>query len=311
MKTAISNVTFKDFIHAHIAYAIYLDGAFFRYRKTYRNYLKVLSNTFRKKYPFQAKLRTGATVILPDRMATYFLTLLKGNEDLNYDLEHDTVTLGFENDFQSDPVNVMFEGAIRNGDILATFLEHEYDNIPVQDNTIVDIGANIGDTAIYFALKGASRIIAVEPYLANYKLAERNIKTNGFANRVELILGGCSGKTGELLVDPNFRSSIVSSLAPARAGIKVPLMTLEKLAEIAGDKSELVLKMDCEGCEYDSIISTSDHVLRKFRYIQIEYHHGYLDLKSKLERCGFKVRTSRPMANYRRQLMGYVHAERS
>ena len=54
--------------------------------------------------------------------------------------------------------------------------------------------------------------------------------------------------------------------------------------------------MDCEGCEYESIMATSDIILKKFSHIQIEYHSGYKNLKEKLERCGFKVSITGPVA---------------
>ena len=47
-----------------------------------------------------------------------------------------------------------------------------------------------------------------------------------------------------------------------------------------------ILKIDCEGCEYDSILHTPDIALQRFSHIQIEYHLGYRDLKEKLEKYG-------------------------
>ena len=47
------------------------------------------------------------------------------------------------------------KGAIRE-----IFYSNCYSEIPVKNNIIVDVGANIGDSALYFALKGADKIIA-------------------------------------------------------------------------------------------------------------------------------------------------------
>ena len=52
--------------------------------------------------------------------------------------------------------------------------------------------------------------------------------------------------------------------------------------------------MDCEGCEYESILSASRDVIRSFSHIQIEYHYGYKDLKYKLEENGFIVSVTKP-----------------
>jgi hypothetical protein len=53
--------------------------------------------------------------------------------------------------------------------------------------------------------------------------------------------------------------------------------------------------MDCEGCEYESILNANENTLQKFSHILIEYHHGYKDLKEKLEKSGFKVSVTRPI----------------
>ena len=44
------------------------------------------------------------------------------------------------------------------GMIEENFVNEQYKNLDVKDKDVVDIGANIGDTAIYFALKGAKHV---------------------------------------------------------------------------------------------------------------------------------------------------------
>lgn len=72
------------------------------------------------------------------------------------------------------------------------------------------------------------------------------------------------------------------------------MLTLKHILNQNNIDSGAVLKMDCEGCEYDSIISSDQYTLQKFDDIQIEYHHGYRNLKEKLERSGFKVSVTCP-----------------
>jgi FkbM family methyltransferase len=40
---------------------------------------------------------------------------------------------------------------------------------------VIDIGVFIGDSSIYFALRGAKRVIAVEPHSEAYKKTVENI----------------------------------------------------------------------------------------------------------------------------------------
>ncbi len=62
--------------------------------------------------------------------------------------------------------------------LLEIFDYGEYDELNVNGKTVVDIGAYVGDSAIYFALKGARRVIAVEPHPGAYVEMIENIKLN-------------------------------------------------------------------------------------------------------------------------------------
>ena len=79
--------------------------------------------------------------------------------------------------------------------------------------------------------------------------------------------------------------------------------------------SDLMLKMDCEGCEY-SLLEEEREVLRKFKRIQIEYHYGYDQLVTKLKENNFKVSFAEPMKIYNKDatnnkmLVGMLYAER-
>jgi hypothetical protein len=51
-----------------------------------------------------------------------------------------------------------------------------------------------------------------------------------------------------------------------------------------------ILKLDCEGCEYDIIMNAEDSLLRSFENILVEYHYGHRSITDKLQRSGFKVK---------------------
>ena len=78
---------------------------------------------------------------------------------------------------------------------------------------------------------------------------------------------------------------------------------------------EQILKLDCEGYEYDIIGKAKNEVLRNFSEIFIEYHHGRRSLEHKLKGCGFKVRGAPPFYVHRiggkiNVLNGYILAKR-
>ena len=45
----------------------------------------------------------------------------------------------------------------------------------LEGRTVIDIGANIADSSIYFAFEDAAHVIALEPYPTNYRIAKKNI----------------------------------------------------------------------------------------------------------------------------------------
>jgi hypothetical protein len=56
-----------------------------------------------------------------------------------------------------------------------------------------------------------------------------------------------------------------------REGIEVKVTTLEEVMKYV--KDPYLIKMDCEGCEYE-VFNHSFDVLTKFRYILLEYHNA-------------------------------------
>lgn len=182
---------------------------------------------------------------------------------------------------------------------------------------MIDIGANIGDTAIYFILMGAKKVIGVEPSQEIFKHAEKNLELNNISSKVKLYLAGCSNSGTS--IESNYAEQILENIKNSNAISndikKIPTFSLEDLIkDYTNDK--LILKIDCEGCEYDNILNTPDHILKKFDQIQIEYHFGYSNLKNKLEKCGFNVSVSKPCGSgYFYPLsalkihVGYLYAE--
>ena len=290
----MQNISFFDFITAHIRYWKHFLSMILKVRKAYSNSFYVLSNVLKEKFPVNAKLENGTRVKLKSFNAMYVIAQIYNNDNVKYDVENDFITLFFPN--SNERKSVTIHGGINNGDIVYGFLENDYGVLPVKDKIVIDIGANIGDTPIYFALSGAKKVIGLEPYPKNFEIANKNILSNNFSEKIILCLVGCAGKSGNIRINPEENSNIESTLKEYDQGIKIPLLTLEQIFKEYSISSQSILKMDCEGCEYDVIKSTSKEILKKFSHIQIEYHSGYFDLKKKLENCGFNVTISKPRA---------------
>ena len=196
------------------------------------------------------------------------------------------------------------------------FIEQQYNWLDVKNKNVIDIGANIGDSAIYFALKGAKRVYAFEPYIYSYKIATKNIKLNRLQQKITLLNEGCSEKDGSIKIDSRYKNFGGTDLKMFEKGKEIRITTLGKIIKRFNISYNSILKIDCEGCEYGILLSSKNSDLRKFEQIQIEYHYGYLNLKRKLEEAGFKVSKTFPKsiinlkAENREMLIGLLYAKR-
>jgi FkbM family methyltransferase len=308
-----SNLRAYEYIVAYAYCLINLIHHTYSYYGTYNNYFTIIMHVLKRKFPVEAVLRKDKTrIILHSHVEAFFFTLVYNRRGIYYDIENNMITFSPIPHAVDAKMSLKLYGGITNGDIFDTFLKNTYRFLPVKGKIVVDIGANIGDTAIYFALHGASKIIALEPYPRNYELAKKNIEANIFSDKIVILLAGCAAKRGNITIDPN-KSDIFGSIVKSEYGIEIPLLTLEDVLNEYGI-SEAILKIDCEGCEYEVILSASDNVLKRFSDIHIEYHYGYRDLKEKLEKSGFNVSVTKPARNLSRmnkQYVGHIYAKRN
>jgi FkbM family methyltransferase len=134
------------------------------------------------------------------------------------------------------------------------------------------LGAFNGDSAIYFVTRGANRVIAVEPHPKAYMEMHRNLKLNNLLGRV-IPVNVALGKSDyvELPVDVSLDyviDKIYEGLFNRRSmTVKIRSITLGELLNLTGAEPD-VLKLDCEGCEYD-IIEHDYETLRLFRELGI------------------------------------------
>ncbi len=202
------------------------------------------------------------------------------------------------------------------GMITGQFIEEEYGWLNVKNKNVIDIGANIGDTAIYFALKGAKHVYAFEPYPYSYNIANKNIKLNKLQDKITLVNQGCGGRETAIKIGSTYKNFGGTDLKHFKGGKDINITTLKGIIKRFNIVGPSILKIDCEGCEYGVLLKAEDQDLRKFEQIQIEYHYGYLNLKRKLNKAGFKfsitspANLSNPQAENSNMLIGLLYAER-
>ena len=143
------------------------------------------------------------------------------------------------------------------------FTRREYEvNLP-PPKVIVDAGANIGLSTLYFANRyPESRIIAIEPEPENYGLLTKN--TWPYPNVTPLQAALWSDNKSVELRDPGFGSwgFTTHSITVPNASAPVKAVTVDRLMdEFALPKID-ILKMDIEGAELEVLRGASAWISR-------------------------------------------------
>jgi len=139
-----------------------------------------------------------------------------------------------------------------------------------EDAVVMDVGANMGDFAIQAAaLCPSGRVYAVEPMSEYISLLETNKKLNRLSN-IEIIQVALGDHEGEVRLFIAGAESGAYFKGTTNAEI-VRLTTLPQLMRDCGLERIDLLKMDCEGSEWD-ILPAAGAMLRCIRQICVELH---------------------------------------
>lgn len=141
--------------------------------------------------------------------------------------------------------------------------------LDVKDRLVVDLGAYVGDTAIYFAKRGAKHVYAYESRCNVVEVAEKLVKQYGCEGGITLY---CD------FIDSSKFDKLVEELQIEDAALKV----------------------DIEGGEREVILNASSATLKRFSMMHIECHYGYLDIEERLKNEGFQVTHTKPLYTWRR-----------
>ncbi len=131
---------------------------------------------------------------------------------------------------------------------------------------IVDVGAHRGDTALYYAEKGAS-VLAFEPDPANFEMMERNLALNPMlASRVQAFPWAV-GTDGTV----SFHAGLGGGSGLHAEGgrvTSVKSVSLRTIVDKYCDTAPFLLKADCKGCEYQIV---EEPALSSFYRVAVEY----------------------------------------
>lgn len=167
-------------------------------------------------------------------------------------------------------------------------LSYRLDEIPFEpDNVVLDIGAHVGIVSIYLAKKYPElKILAFEPMPENYQRLVRNLRVNSIEN-VYPINKALTGDGRFVSMEGSFhQNSGGMTVLNSNGNASLPSITLQNIfEEYELDRVRLV-KIDCEGAEYETLGATPE-LLNKVDYLRGEFHvFQDHDPRELLDMCG-------------------------
>jgi FkbM family methyltransferase len=159
---------------------------------------------------------------------------------------------------------------------------------------IIDVGANVGYSVLWLAARfPTAKILAFEPVPEHVTLLRRAITANDLNDRVNLYpvaVGTCNQEA--FISTEGLRSQLMSENGPARVRTQVV-----DFFERAGAEVIDILKLDCEGSEYDLLMDGRFAQL-KVRKLLLEWHanknrpHADLEIIARLHELGWQISRS-------------------
>ena len=233
---------------------------------------------------------------------------------------HFLIKLGMTKD---DPLvfiarnNIIFEVPKRlHHEFKEIFLENAYSiglRKKLRKNpTIIDIGANVGFFTMFAASKYPNcTVYAYEPIESNFRQLQKNKELNS-TNKIHCFNKALCGHRGTIKIRFDAADSFTTSATILNTtenedklsktkqyenikAIEVPCLRLfDVFEEHKIDRCDL-LKLDCEGAEYEVLYNAPEEVLSNIDQMAIEVHEGkgsnenLLSLKKFLTTCHFEL----------------------
>lgn len=180
--------------------------------------------------------------------------------------------------------------------LVINFCRREYGPVPA-GSAIVDIGANIGMYSLHACRSGASEVIAVEPVSDSAALLSRNLEPFREHTRIELIEKAVTSRQHKKAFLPKASSPysrMDTESSSARPGYaEVPSITLDEVIASCQSERISILKLDCEGAEWDIFSDSDPNTLKKIDAIRMELHSKKGKdpslILDQLDAAGFKI----------------------
>jgi FkbM family methyltransferase len=283
-------------------------NAFLLLQRTYKNWIEIARDYITRKPLNKVVLKTGNSIQLarkPSSLAQALRHYHRWYDPSIYNLIGLAKLLNrgwkirhIDNEYlllSPDPETVLKCRLNQGTDIslVAEIFVRQVYGSDFNQKVVVDVGAYNGDSAIYFAKRGARLVIGLEPDPRSLELAKENIKLNNLQDKVKLLNVALSTRTGESKLGLNAETPNISQIAEntsiGDSGLEVETVTVEEIMRRFNLQKIDFLKMNCEGCEYGIIRTLPDNALDSINEIILEFHNGPLDIPKILSKHGFTI----------------------
>jgi FkbM family methyltransferase len=154
------------------------------------------------------------------------------------------------------------------------FLRKDY-GIIKPGSIVIDIGANIGMFSLYAALSGAEKVYAFEPSQEAFQILLLNIQMNNLEGKIIPINKAVSDQDNLKIKFPIVSSpyNMINGVVNAdQEFCEIETITLGKFIVDYDIDQVNLLKLDCEGAEFDILPSLDENSISKINDIRMEYH---------------------------------------
>lgn len=199
------------------------------------------------------------------------------------------------------------------------FIEKEYrcveELIKNARGIIVDVGAHKGLFSSYVrALNPTVPVLAFEPDEKNFSYLKKNLAKNhidGVRAKSLAVAGRAGRRTFSLSVDSH-NHSLVEDFGEAVGERLVECTTLEEVFHKNGVERCALLKIDCEGAEFEILETVAAEVFNKTEAFYVEYHQFTAEMQHQrlvkiFEKNGFRVQSRTSPYDKR---FGFILAEK-
>lgn len=193
---------------------------------------------------------------------------------------------------RSGPVYIADKRGWGVDDLTAVWIDKVYgDPATLPGNpVIIDIGAHIGTYAVYAALRSpGAHVYALEPNPAVFTYLQKSVAANNLTARVTCIQKAVAKSSDARLLFLDEGGGVSSSLFKREGrdlsdGISVPCMTMTDLYKECSITHCDVLKLNCEGAEYEILGGLSDEMFASIDSILLQWHRVENHVPDELDR---------------------------